>query len=260
MRPAHVQFDGAISVVLIFGICVFALASVLSTGVTDAHEPVLQSSQPKMDSSVPEVDAEPQSTSSPTVLSKEKRKGKRKAKAFQLRRQVVLDFVGQHFPEIQKSLLKWEQRAPVKFRRAVSRLEADVTHLRTVERKNQPKFELMVDQWKLKTQIEITIAKYARKENDSQLKERLSPLVEQMLDVRTSIAKLERELAVKRISIIDERLTHFENDRDRIIRSNLRSFQKSAGEIRIKQKNKSLQRQSLKPKASSDSPRSEGKP
>ena len=241
MRIARVKLNKAASAAAIFGICVFALASMVSVGVVDAHDPVVQASQPDTASSVSKVDVELKSTSSPNARSAKKPK----RKAFKIRRKVVIDFVGQQFPELQKSLLKWEKKSPVKFRNAISRLETDVVRLRNLEERRPAKFELMVDLWKLKTQIEITIAKYAKKESDSQLEARLKPLAEQILDIRTSIANLEREFAIKRISVMDERLLHFENDRERIIENNMRSFQKSADNIRAKKKERSLQRQSL---------------
>jgi hypothetical protein len=244
MQIARVQLNQATSVAIISGVCVFALASLIVVGVVDAHDPVTQSSPPETVSSVTGAEIKPEPTLSPNVLSKEKRKGK----AFVNRRKVVLDFLGEHFPELQESLVKSEEKSQGRFRNAISRLETDVIHLRNLEQKRPAKFELMVDLWKLKTQIEITIAKYAKKESDSQLKERLNPLTEQMLDVQTSITKLERQFAVQRISSIDKRLLHFENNRARIIENNLRSFQKSAEKIRTKQNRKSIQRQSLKSK------------
>jgi len=247
MRIACLQLDRATLVAFVFGIGVTAL--VASVGIVVADEPVTQSSQPDKVSSIAEVDTEPKSTSSTKVLPKEKRK----KKAFQLRRKIVLDFVGQHFPELQESLLKSEKKSPSKFKHAVSRLEVDVVHLRKVEQRNPKKFELMAKQWKLKTQIEITIARYAKKETNIQLEERLSPLVEQMLDLRTSIFELEREFAIKRIDIMDERLLHVEKNRERIIKNNLRAYQMSANKIRDKQENKLLQRQALKSEAKAGS-------
>lgn len=253
MRIARAQLDGATSAAIVFGSCVFALLA--TAGAVDANEPVTQSSPPDKVSSTGDVDTEQKSTPSPEASPKEKRK----KKGSQLRRKFVVDFVGQHFPELQKSLLKVEKKSPSKFRHAVSRLENDIIRLRAVEQRNPAKFELLADLWKLKTQIEITIAKYAKKESNSQLEERLRPLAEEMLDIRTSIAKLERELAKKRISTMDERLLAIENDRDSIVERNLRSFKRSAEEIRAKKKAKSLERQSLKSeaKASSDSHPSE---
>jgi len=118
----------------------------------------------------------------------------------------------------------------------------------------------LVDLWKLKTQIEITIAKYASKESNSQLNERLSPLVEQTLDIRTSIAQLDRQSAIKKLSNIDKRLLRFQNDRQRIIENHFSSFQKSADRIRAKKKRKLIQRQSLKAKAAPQRQPSEEKP
>jgi len=232
MRIARFQPKNATSVV--FGVCVFALVSTVSVGVVDAvHDPVTQSSQPETDSSTTKVDIESKSTAD--VLSKEN---------FQNRRKVVLDFVGQHFPELQKSLLKSEKKSPGKFRNAISRLEKGIIRLQKFEQKNPPKFELLVDLWKLKTRIEITLAKYANKESNSQLDERLRPLVEQTLGIRTSIAELDRQSAAKRISNVEKRLLHFENDRERIIKNQLSSFQKSADKIRAKKQRKLIQRQS----------------
>lgn len=238
MRSARVKLNGAVSVAAIFGVCVFALASVIVIGVVDASDPVPQASQPKTDSSAAKVDIK--SKSSLDALSKDKRKGK----DFQNRRKVVLDFVGQHFPELQKSLLKSEKKSPGKFRNAISRLEKGIIRLQKFEQKNPPKFELLVDLWKLKTRIEITLAKYANKESNSQLDERLRPLVEQTLGIRTSIAELDRQSAAKRISNVEKRLLHFENDRERIIKNQLSSFQKSADKIRAKKQRKLIQRQS----------------
>lgn len=248
MRSARFQLNGVASVAAIFGVCVFALASVVVIGVVNASDPVPQASQPKTDSSAAKVDIKSKSTadvSTPDVLSKEKRKEKK----FQNRRKVVLDFVGQHFPELQKSLLKSEKKSSGKFRNAVSRLERDIIRLQKFEQKNPPKFELLVDLWKLKTQIEITLAKYANKESNSQLDERLKPLVEQTLSIRTSIAELDRQSAAKRISNIDKRLLRFQNDRERMIKNQLSSFQKSADKIRAKKQRKLIQRQSFKAKA-----------
>jgi len=74
MRSARVKLNGAVSVAAIFGVCVFALASVIVIGVVDASDPVPQASQPKTDSSAAKVDIK--SKSILDALSKDKRKGK----------------------------------------------------------------------------------------------------------------------------------------------------------------------------------------
>ena len=249
------RIAGNLSLVgVLCGFSVFALASIADVDpINAASDPVKQSARSETSSSavnlkVKKVDGNSNSASSPDDLSKEKRK----AKVLKARRQVVLDFLDQYFPELKTSLLNSEKKSPGKFRSAVSRLSKDIIRLRNIEQNQPAKFELMVEQWKLKTQIEITIAKYAKKESGDQLDERLNPLVEQMLDIRKSIFVLDRESTVKRLSSIDKKLHYLENSRDRAIQNNLRLFRKSADKIRSKQKGKSKQRQSGKTEAATD--------
>jgi len=240
MRIAPLQLSGVPSIA--FVLSVFALASVISVDVAVAINDPVKQSEPA--SSATAVDIKQKSTATPDVQSRQKRK----SKAFYARRQVVLDFLDQYFPELKISLLKSEKKSAGKFRNAVSRLESDIVRLRKFEQNNPERFELMVEQWKLKTQIEITIAKYAKKESDQQLEERLRPLAEQILDIRKSILKLDQQTMVRKLANIEKRLLNLESNATRVLERHMRSFQKSADKIRVKQK----ERQSAKSKAIPD--------
>jgi len=242
MRIAGLQTDGPTLVATLCGVCVFMLVALVGVNAVEAtHDPVVQAT-PELTTSADKVEIKSDSQSNPEVLSKEERR----TKAFQERRQIVLDFLEQHFPELQKSILKSEEKSQRKFKGAVSRLAKDIVHLKSLE-KNQPeRFELMVKQWRLKTQIEITIAKYAKKESDAELEERLSPLVGEMLDIRKSILKLDRQAVTKRLSSIDKNLLNLENKRARAMEKNLNRLKKSADQVRAKQKARLLLRQSEK--------------
>lgn len=164
---------------------------------------------------------------------------------FQNRRDAVLEFVGKHFPELQTSLIKSEKKYPSKFRSAIYRIGKEVSRLNALEVDRPEKFELAVEQWKLKTKIEIKIARHAKKENDEQLKERLRPLVEKMLNNRVAIMEIDRRYIVQRLSHIDKNLQRLQDHLPRAVEHNLSTFQDSIDKIRAKQKKKSKGSKSL---------------
>jgi len=212
------------------------------------HDPVLQST-PSEDTNSPvaQEDVESKSTQSSNAQSRQNRR----AEAFRNRRQVVLDFLEQHYPELRESLLASKEKSLGKFRSAINRLEKDVIRLQNVEQKQPKKFELAVEQWKLKTQIEVTIAKYSKEENDDQLEQRLRPLIVDMLG--KSILNFERQSISKRLAKIEKRLLNLETSTEPAIQHNLRLFRKTANKIRAKEKKKLDQRKSSESKADLDS-------
>jgi len=230
MRFARLQSDRSMTRAAICCISAFVLA--WGVGVT-----VAEATQDPFTQSTPSKDA--------TRSSNAQLRQERKAKAFQNRRQAVLEFLEQHYPELQESLLASKEKSLGKFRSAINRLEKDVIRLQNVEQKQPKKFELAVEQWKLKTQIEITIAKYSKEENDDQLEQRLRPLIVDMLDIRKSLLELDRQSVSKRLAKIDKRLLKLETNPENAIQHNLRLFRKSANRIRAKQKKKSIQGQPL---------------
>ncbi len=245
MRIASLKLDLALGVVAACGLCAFVLTATVGLNTAQATgNPVTQNSPAENTSStIPRVNVDSNSTQvnpKSKQLSDAQSKEERKAEAHRIRRLVVLDFLEQHFPELRKSILKSEQKGPRRSRNAIKRIERDIIHLNELKQKHPGKFELAVAQWKVKTQIEITIAKYAKKENDAQLKQRLKPLVEEMIVVRKSILEYDRLAVKKRLGKINQQLFNLEDNVQRVVEHRLRLFQNSIDEIRTKQNMKQM--------------------
>ena len=262
MRIAGLQVDASVAVATICGVCAFVLATTVGINIVEATgNPVTQFTPAENTSStIPQVNVdssstqlEPESKRHSGTLSKEERK----AETHRVRRLVVLDFLEKHFPELRESLLKSEQKSLKKSRNAIKRIEWDIIHLNGIKQKHPGKFELAVEQWKVKTQIDITIAKYAKKENDDQLRQRLEPLIEEMLMNRKSILEFDRQTVTKRLGKIDKQLSNLENNSERVVEHRLRLFQNSIDEIRTKHKMKKMKSETT---SKSDRARSEEKP
>ncbi len=232
-------------------VCVLLFASTIGVNVAKAiGDPV---SQPVAADNSNPTGSQSTFESNSAKLSDVPQKEKRKAEVLLARRQVVLDFLEQHFPELRESILKSEKKSPRRSRVAIKRIEKDVLYLQKIQQKQPGKFDLVVQQWKLKTEIEITIAKYSGKETDDQLKSRLKPLIKEMVEVRKSILKFDRQITSNRLDKLDKMLLNLETNAERVAEKRFRSFQTSIDAIRAKQKSK---QKNSKAKSNKDIPKS----
>ena len=157
------------------------------------------------------------------------------------RRAEVFKFVNEHFPELGAVLAQAEKNHPAKINNAFYRINKDVLRLEQMKTARPEKFKLALNQWKLKTRIEIAIAQYAKKEDAEQLEKRIQPLVVELVDNRKKMLELERDHLVERLSKVDRTIERLKSRSEASVRFNLKKYEESASKIRnAKRKAKSI--------------------
>lgn len=163
-------------------------------------------------------------------------------KRFKGRRTNVFAFSESHFPELHHSLIRSEKNHPKNFRKAIQRIHRDIRRIQATADKRPDKLDVMIDQWKLKTRVEIAIAQYSLEDTDQDLRDRLKPFIEQMITNRLEILELDQAYAEERLLNIEKARTRISTKREILLESQLNQFVKSADRIRVRQNGKKSQR------------------
>lgn len=150
---------------------------------------------------------------------------------FQQRRSAVMEFVHQNHPEMETLLLALEESQPVKFGWAIKRIGKTLSKIKSVK-ENQPKrYDALVAQWKVKSEIEIVTARLA-KQDSPDLRAELDDLVEKFVDNRRQLLELEKRHIEQRLERVNRMLETIDTDRDAFLKKNLRSVNKTLKQLK----------------------------
>lgn len=150
------------------------------------------------------------------------------------RKDELLSFVREHHPQLEQLLNRLEAnqtKRPRSYRQAIISLDRDVARLEGIRSRNSIRHELALNEWKLKSRINVISARMAVNESSRQIDE-LKKLVGEMLDLRVKQLEFDQTQLKKRLGTIESRIDELAINRDAMIERQLKSVQKRTRELR----------------------------
>ncbi len=154
-----------------------------------------------------------------------------KQEQFQRRRDSVLEFVHQNHPKMEELLLTLEESKPAKFRTAIKRIDKTLLKIESFEQKQPQRYAALVEQWKVKSEIEMLTARLA-KQDDPELRAQLDALVEVFVDNRRQMLEIEKRNIEKRLERTNRLLEMIDTDRDAFVKKNQRSIDRTIKQLK----------------------------
>lgn len=150
---------------------------------------------------------------------------------FQRRRTSVMEFVQENHAKMEQLLLTLEKKQPAKFRSAVNRIGKTLFKMKAVKDKQPERYAALVEQWKVKSEIEMLTARLAN-QDDPELRSQLDALVEVFVDNRRQMLEIEKRHIEQRLKRTNRLLEMIETDRDAFVKKNLRSIDRTIRQLK----------------------------
>ena len=181
--------------------CVIVCATIISAGLCLA------------DSSSGEAD----SRSSTPAASKAKAKKQTRWPALTVAREAAaLAFVGQHHPELVELLGQLKESNEDEYVKVVRELFQTSERLAGVQERNPERYELELNQWKLKSRIQLLAARVSMTQSET-LEQELREALKQQAKLRLELLSLERRQLRQRLERVEASIGEFEQNQDQYL-------------------------------------------
>ena len=152
-----------------------------------------------------------------------------RAPAFTVAREAAaLAFVGQHHPELVDLLHQLKESDEEEYERVVRELFQTSERLAGVQERNPERYALELEQWKLRSRIQLLAARVSMTDSET-LKEELRGALEKQAKVRLDLLHLEQRQLRNRLEKIDALAAELEKAQDKHVQ---RQFDQLTGAIK----------------------------
>ena len=132
------------------------------------------------------------------------------------REAAALAFVGQHHPELVDLLRKLKESNKDEYAKVVRELFQTSERLAGVQERNPERYELEVEQGKLKSRIQLLAARVSMTQSET-LEEELRDALKQQAKLRLELLSLERRQLRQRLDRVEASITEFERNQDQLL-------------------------------------------
>ncbi len=136
----------------------------------------------------------------------------------------VLAFVGEHQPELAKLLEALKPMNAKEYRKAIRELASARDRLVELQKRNAPRYPLLLDAWKARTRVELLSARLAG-EPSAEAEAKLREAIADGLDVEIRLQRFEIEQAETAARNHRRTLERLESDRDGTLEARFRAAQ-----------------------------------
>ncbi len=151
------------------------------------------------------------------------------------REAAVMTFVQQNHAELKELLAYLRDNRRKDYERAIRELFRDAERIGQLKDRDGKQYDLELKAWTIKSRIQLLTAQLAMGDKE-EIRGQLKTLLNEQLDVRTSLAKRERERAQERLARLDQEINRLENERQKIVENHLQMLTKSAADSKNKVK------------------------
>ena len=162
--------------------------------------------------------------------------GKPAARAFSDQEAAVVEFLREHHPELAELLVPLRLNRPKDYQRAIRDLAKACERLSNIQEEDDEQYEAELQSWVVKSRIHLVVARLSM--NDSgELRDELRKLLQEQMDVRLQLLRIERDRQAARLAKLDEQIRELANTRHAHVEKQLQSLTKSSQKVgtRIKQ-------------------------
>jgi hypothetical protein len=151
------------------------------------------------------------------------------------REAAVMSFVQQNHAELKELLMHLRENRRKDYERAIRELSRDAERIGQLKSRDSKQYDLELKAWTVKSRIQLLTAQLVMGDKE-EIRSQLKTLLNEQLDVRTSLAKRERERAQERLVRLDQEINRLENERQKIVDNQLQILTKSAADSKSKVK------------------------
>lgn len=151
------------------------------------------------------------------------------------REAAVMTFVQQNHAELKELLTHLRENRRKDYERAIRELSRDAERIGQLKDRDSKQYDLELKAWTIKSRIQLLTAQMVMGDKE-EIRGQLKTLLNEQLDVRTSLAKRERGRAQERLSRLDQEISRLENERQKIVDNQLQMLTKSAADSKNKVK------------------------
>jgi hypothetical protein len=151
------------------------------------------------------------------------------------REAAVMTFVQQNHAELKELLAHLRENRRKDYERAIRELSRDAERIGQLKGRDSQQYDLELKAWTIKSRIQLLTAQMVMGDKE-EIRSQLKTLLSEQLDVRTALAKRERERAQERLARLDQEITRLENERQKIVENQLQILTKSAADSKNKVK------------------------
>jgi hypothetical protein len=153
------------------------------------------------------------------------------------REAAALAFVSAHHPELLKVLEQLKGMQLGEYESAIRQLFQTSEQLSRTKDQDEARYLLDLEEWKIKSRIQLLVARAGLSEDESQ-DQQLHDLLSKQADLRLARINLERDRATERLKKVEDQLAKVKTDRDAEVEKQftnlMRSVNKARAEFRKK--------------------------
>lgn len=139
----------------------------------------------------------------------------------------VLEFVGEHHPELAELLAQLKDNHPKEYQKAVQDLSRVRQRLHSMKKNDDRRYELELSIWKAETRIQLLAARLQMGGN-AELRDQLRTALNEQTDLRLALLEHEREQAKERVRRLEAQIKRLDNDRSQAVERQLQALTKSS--------------------------------
>jgi hypothetical protein len=151
------------------------------------------------------------------------------------REAAVTTFVERNHPALKEVLSSLKGSRPKEYEKAIRDIYSTSERLANLKERDPRLYELELKNWTLRSQIQLSTAQLVMASSD-EVRGQLRRLLNEQMDVRAQILRLDRERAQKRLDTIDKELSRVESDRQQHVEKQLDLLMRSAEASKSKNK------------------------
>lgn len=151
------------------------------------------------------------------------------------RESAVMTFVERNHPALKDVLASLKSTRPKEYEKAIRDIYQTSERLANVKERDPNLYELELKNWTLRSQIQLLTAHMVMASSDV-IRDQLRKLLNEQLDVRAEILRLDQQRARERLTRIDNELAKIDADREKQVEKQLDLLMHSAQQSRPKAK------------------------
>lgn len=125
------------------------------------------------------------------------------------REAAAITFVRQHHVELVDLLNQLKDTKPAEYQTAIRELFQTSERLAQLREQDPPRYELELEAWKVKSRIQLLVAR-STMSADKSLEEQLHSLLTKQADIRLSLLKLDRDRVAERLKKLDKGIEDYQ--------------------------------------------------
>jgi len=153
------------------------------------------------------------------------------------REKQALEFARSHHPELAELIQRLKKHRPREYKRAVRELDTTLTRLERFKDRDSDRYQLILERWEIDSRIRLLAARVSVKGTDAE-KSELTSLIKQRVDLQLDMLRLEKKSTEKRLQKLDKSISEIEENRDRLIESELKKIKRTMKKSGSKTNNK----------------------